>query len=69
MSTKKETIVTKTDNNDTGLFGNENYMWMLAGLAVILIGFLLMSGGKSSDPKFLIRKKFTALHVSRLRRC
>ena len=50
MSTKKETIVTKTDNN-TGLFGRENYIWMLAGLAVILLGFLLMSGGKSSDPK------------------
>ncbi len=32
------------------LFGKENYMLMLAGLAILLIGFALMSGGKSADP-------------------
>lgn len=26
-------------------------MWMLIGLAVLALGFFLMSGGKSSDPK------------------
>ena len=33
------------------LFGKENYMWMLIGLAVLALGFFLMAGGKSSDPK------------------
>lgn len=33
------------------LFGKENYTWMLIGLAVIALGFFLMAGGKSSDPK------------------
>ncbi len=33
------------------LFGRENYMWMLIGLAVLALGFFLMAGGKSSDPK------------------
>jgi hypothetical protein len=32
------------------LFGKENYRWMLIGLAVILLGLLLMIGGKSKDP-------------------
>ena len=32
------------------LFGKENYTWMLAGLAIMVIGFFLMAGGKSSDP-------------------
>ncbi len=32
------------------LFGKENYMWMLIGLAVLALGFFLMAGGKSSDP-------------------
>ncbi len=32
------------------LFGKENYMWMLIGLAVAALGFFLMAGGKSSDP-------------------
>ena len=33
------------------LFGKENYMWMLIGLAVLTLGFFLMAGGKSGDPK------------------
>ncbi|MEO8770458.1 MAG: DUF3098 domain-containing protein [Ferruginibacter sp.] len=41
---KKEAAV---KNN---LFGKENYMWMLIGLAVLTLGFFLMAGGKSKDP-------------------
>lgn len=37
-----------TNNN---LFTKDNYMWMLIGIAVMAIGFFLMSGGKSNDPK------------------
>ncbi len=36
---------------NTSLFGKENYIIMIAGLAIIILGFLLMSGGKSADPK------------------
>ncbi|MGI9190914.1 MAG: DUF3098 domain-containing protein [Chitinophagaceae bacterium] len=32
------------------LFGKENYMLMGLGLVFIVIGYLLMSGGKSADP-------------------
>jgi hypothetical protein len=31
-------------------FGKTNYIWMLVGAALIIIGMLLMSGGKSADP-------------------
>jgi len=31
-------------------FGRENYMLMVLGLVVIVIGFVLMSGGGSNDP-------------------
>ena len=34
----------------THLFDKENYKWMLVGLVVIAIGFILMAGGKSSNP-------------------
>lgn len=34
----------------TLLFDKENYMWMIGGVALILIGFMLMSGGKSANP-------------------
>ncbi|MEP7143869.1 MAG: DUF3098 domain-containing protein [Ferruginibacter sp.] len=33
------------------LFGKENYLMMLGGLIVLAIGFFLMAGGKSADPK------------------
>lgn len=45
---KENKVSTKPNNN---LFSKENYIWMLAGLAVIALGFILMSGGKSADPK------------------
>jgi hypothetical protein len=32
------------------LFDKENYMWMLGGIGLILLGFLLMAGGKSANP-------------------
>jgi hypothetical protein len=37
--------------NNQSLFTKDNYLWMLAGIAVMAIGFFLMSGGKSADPK------------------
>lgn len=40
------------ENNKKSLqfFNKSNYTWMLIGGALILIGMLLMSGGKSADP-------------------
>ncbi|HNQ61485.1 MAG TPA: DUF3098 domain-containing protein [Bacteroidia bacterium] len=32
-------------------FGKENYIIMLIGIAVIFVGFALMAGGGSEDPK------------------
>ncbi len=32
------------------LFDRSNYILMAAGLALIIVGYLLMAGGKSSDP-------------------
>lgn len=33
------------------LFGRKNYLIMLAGIVVILVGFALMAGGGSDDPE------------------
>lgn len=32
------------------LFGRTNYIFLLIGIAVITLGFILMSGGGSDDP-------------------
>ncbi|MBS1690141.1 MAG: DUF3098 domain-containing protein [Bacteroidetes bacterium] len=42
--------VTVQKNTQAFLFDSSNYKWMIAGLALILIGFALMAGGKSADP-------------------
>ena len=40
----------------TGIFGKENYTWMLIGILVIAAGMLLMSGGASNkDPNVFDR--------------
>jgi hypothetical protein len=36
---------------NSSLFGKENYKWMLIGLSIMSLGFFLMAGGKSADPK------------------
>jgi hypothetical protein len=46
-STPKKTAPT---GNQVFLFDKSNYIWMIGGVALILLGFLLMSGGKSPDP-------------------
>ncbi|MEX6626464.1 DUF3098 domain-containing protein [Tenacibaculum salmonis] len=39
-----------TTSNQEFLFGKQNYIIMLIGLAVIALGFILMAGGGSDDP-------------------
>ena len=40
----------KEQVNSTFIFGKKNYKFMAIGLAVITLGFILMSGGGSDDP-------------------
>jgi hypothetical protein len=40
------------NNNPEFLFDKVNYKILLVGLAVIALGFILMSGGGSEDPNF-----------------
>jgi uncharacterized membrane protein len=46
----KDTPKDKKQESSLFLFDKTNYYIMFAGLALILLGFVLMSGGKSTDP-------------------
>lgn len=35
----------------TFVFGRRNYIFMIAGIVLLVIGYLLMMGGGSEDPK------------------
>ena len=39
------------------IFHKDNYIWMLAGLAIIALGMILMSGGRSTDPNVFDQKE------------
>lgn len=52
---------------NNNLFGKENYVWILAGLAVIALGLIVMAGGKSNDPNVFNPKEvysFTRITVA-----
>ena len=40
----------KTTQKQDFLFDKSNFKWMLVGIAFILLGLVLMAGGKSPDP-------------------
>ncbi len=49
MKAKKTNTVSATAGRSK-LFTKDNYIWMLAGIVLLALGFLLMAGGKSADP-------------------
>jgi hypothetical protein len=51
MKSKKQTPVTKeVPSSRFPLFDKTNLLWMLGGVALMIIGFLLMAGGRSDNP-------------------
>ncbi|MFT3936757.1 MAG: DUF3098 domain-containing protein [Chitinophagaceae bacterium] len=53
MSEKKQVSV----KTSAPLFARENFVWMIAGIVVIALGMLLMSGGKSTNPAVFDQKE------------
>lgn len=47
---EKKTEVKNEENKTTMPFGRDNYLWVIIGLAFLLIGFILMIGGGSDNP-------------------
>lgn len=50
-SSVAKTAPVEHSSADNILFTKENYKWMVIGLIVMALGFFLMAGGKSPDPK------------------
>ena len=53
MAKIKQQVSTETNENKGGFyFGKENYRWMLIGLGLIALGFILMMGkGANTTPE------------------
>jgi hypothetical protein len=61
---KSDEQTVKTANVGEFAFGKENYRLMLIGLAFIVVGFLLMVGGGSTDPKVFNPEIFSFRHIT-----
>ncbi len=58
--------IKQQDKEATELFplGKENYKLMLIGLAIILVGFILMIGGGSDDPTVFNEEIFSFRRIT-----
>ena len=50
MKSKKESPAKDIPSSRVPLFDKTNLMWMLGGVAIMVLGYILMAGGKSDDP-------------------
>jgi len=67
MATTTRTTVKSNvpKGNQVFLFDKSNYMWMIGGVVLILIGFVLMSGGKSPDPhQFNYKEIYSPMRIT-----
>ncbi len=51
-SDKKYVQPTLKNSVDEFAFTRDNYKWMIIGIVVAFLGFILMSGGGTDDPTF-----------------
>ena len=59
-------MAVKKDTKSTAdfAFGKENYMLMVIGVVVIIIGFILMNGGGSDDPNVFNPEIFSPRRIT-----
>ncbi|MFN2313829.1 MAG: DUF3098 domain-containing protein [Bacteroidales bacterium] len=58
-------VAKKEDDKKTGFaLGRENYKLMAIGFAIIIVGFILMAGGRSDDPKVFSEEIFSFRRIT-----
>ncbi len=54
-----------TQENEKGfVFNKTNYLFLVAGLVTVIIGFFLMAGGGSEDPNVFNPEVFSARRIT-----
>lgn len=57
--------IKKEEPQNEMVFSWANYKWMLIGVGIVILGFVLMSGGGSDDPNvFLSEEIFSWRRIS-----
>ena len=53
-----------TDSSTQFAFTRINYLLMIIGMALVVVGFFLMSGGGSDDPNVFSEEVFSPMRIS-----
>ena len=62
--TKKKESFEPNDNQEVMPFSKQNYIIVLIGIALLVLGFILMIGGGSTDPDVFNPKMFDFQHIT-----
>ncbi len=52
------------EKQDEFLFSKENYKILIAGIATIILGYILLSGGGTDDPNIFTREIFSFRRIT-----
>ena len=61
---KKNELVEPIEEQNVMPFGKINYIIVLIGIALLVMGFILMLGGGSNDPDVFNEKMFDFQHIT-----
>jgi SNF family Na+-dependent transporter len=61
---KKKENLEANDEQKVMPFGKQNYIIVLIGIALLVLGFVLMLGGGSNDPDVFNEKMFDFQHIT-----
>ena len=53
-----------TDNVSRFAFGRSNFMWLGVGIVLLIVGYMLMSGGGSNDPNIFDKSIFSTRRIT-----
>ena len=56
--------MSKEENNNGAVLGKRNYILLAVGFVLVLIGYLLMAGGKAHDPSVFSEELFSTTRIT-----
>jgi len=54
----------KEENNNGNVLEKKNYILLAIGFVIIVIGYILMTGGKSPDPNQFSEELFSPMRIT-----
>jgi hypothetical protein len=62
---EKKPVITQKGSSNTFAFAKDNYKWLIIGIVISFVGFILMSGGGTTDlTKFTGDSLFSPMRIT-----